>query len=98
MFRVAITGIGAISCLGCDLESIADSLYHGRCGIVCDPQRKELGFRSSLTGAIRGFDPARYVNRKMHKTMTLFTVQSYAAALQAIDQAGLEPKDLNNDG
>ena len=64
MFRVAITGIGAISSLGCDPDSIAESLYHGRSGIVCDPERKDLGFRSSLTGAIHGFDPDRYVNRK----------------------------------
>ena len=97
MFRIAITGIGAISCLGQDLENIAESLYQGRSGIVCDPKRKELGFRSSLTGAIHGFDPARYVNRKMRKTMTLFTIQSYAAALQAIEQAGLGPEDLSNE-
>jgi 3-oxoacyl-[acyl-carrier-protein] synthase-1 len=97
MFRVAITGIGAISSLGCDLVGIAESLYHGRSGIVCDPKRKELGFRSSLTSAIHGFDPARYVNRKMRKTMTLFTIQSYAAALQAIDQTGLDPEDLKNE-
>jgi len=97
MFRVAITGIGAISSLGCDLENIAESLYQKRSGVICDLQRKELGFRSCLTGAIQGFNPARYVNRKMRKTMTLFTIQSYAAALQAIDQTGLEPEDLSND-
>ena len=83
MSRVAITGIGAISCLGCDRERIAESLYQGRSGIVCDPKRKELGFRSSLTGEIKDFDPGRYVTRKQRKTMTLFTIQSYAAALQA---------------
>jgi 3-oxoacyl-[acyl-carrier-protein] synthase-1 len=97
MFRVAITGIGAISSLGCDLDTIAESLYHGRSGIVSDPIRKELGFRSSLTGAINGFDPTRYVSRKTRKTMTLYTIQSYAAALQAIDQAGLNPDDLKNE-
>jgi len=97
MHRVAITGIGAISCLGCDRERIAESLYQGRSGIVCDPKRKELGFRSSLTGEIKDFDPDRYVTRKQSKTMTLFTIQSYAAALQAIENAGLEPEELQNE-
>jgi 3-oxoacyl-[acyl-carrier-protein] synthase-1 len=83
--------------LGCDREKIAESLYQGRSGIVCDPKRKELGFRSSLTGAIKDFDPDRYVTRKQRKTMTLFTIQSYAAALQAIEQAGLEPEELQNE-
>lgn len=83
--------------MGCDRERIAESLYQGRSGIVCDPKRKELGFRSSLTGEIKDFDPGRYVTRKQRKTMTLFTVQSYAAALQAIEHAGLEPKELQNE-
>jgi 3-oxoacyl-[acyl-carrier-protein] synthase I len=97
MSRVAITGIGAISSLGCDVDTIAESLYYGRSGIVCDPERKELGFRSPLTGMIQGFDPARYVNHKMLKTMTLFTVQSYAAALQAIEQSDLELAELSSE-
>ena len=97
MPRVAITGIGAISCLGCERERIAESLYQGRSGIVCDPKRKELGFRSSLTGEIKDFDPDDYVTRKQRKTMTLFTIQSYAAALQAIEHAGLEPEELQNE-
>ena len=97
MPRVAITGIGAISCLGCDREGIAESLYQGRSGIISDPKRKELGFRSSLTGVIKGFDPSCYATRKQRKAMTLFTIQSYAAALQAIEHAGLEPKELQNE-
>ena len=97
MPRVAITGIGAISCLGCDREGIAESLYQGRSGIISDPKRKELGFRSSLTGVIKGFNPSRYATRKQRKAMTLFTIQSYAAALQAIDHACLEPKELQNE-
>ncbi|MGB2809096.1 MAG: beta-ketoacyl-[acyl-carrier-protein] synthase family protein [Sedimentisphaerales bacterium] len=97
MSRVAITGIGAISCLGCDRERIAESLYQGRSGIVCDPERKELGFRSSLTGEIKDFDPGSYVTRKQSKTMTMFAIHSYAAALQAIEHAGLEPKELQNE-
>lgn len=83
--------------MGCDRESIADSLYQGHSGIVCDPKRKEMGFRSSLTGVIKGFDPGRYATRKQRKAMTLFTIQSYAAALQAIEHAGLESGELQNE-
>jgi 3-oxoacyl-[acyl-carrier-protein] synthase-1 len=95
--RVVITGVGAISCLGCNLKTIADSLYHGCSGIVCDPERQQIGFRSCLTGAIRGFDPNRYVNRKVQKTMTTFAIQSYAAAIQAIEQSGLEANAIENE-
>ncbi len=97
MSRVAITGVGGISCLGCDRESIAESLYKGRSGIVTDPEREALGFRGCLTGSIKDFDPRCYGSHKMRKTMTLFSIQSYAAAMQAIEQSGLEPEALQND-
>ena len=57
MHRVAITGIGIISCLGNSVEAVAEALRSGRSGIVLDEERRKLGFRSPLTGAISGFDP-----------------------------------------
>lgn len=96
-YRVAITGVGAISCLGVRRESIADGLYHGCSGIVIDPERARIGFRSPLTGHIKGFNPEEHLNRKTRKTMTDHAIQSYAAAMQAIEQAGIDPADLEND-
>ena len=50
--RVVITGMGIWSCLGTTLDAVRDSLYAGRSGIVLDPLRKEMGFRSGLTAAL----------------------------------------------
>ena len=50
--RVVITGMGIWSCLGTSLEEVKDALYNGKSGIVFDPERKELGFRSSLTSKV----------------------------------------------
>ena len=47
--RVVITGMGIWSTLGQTLDQVRDALYGGKCGIVVDAQRRELGFRSSLT-------------------------------------------------
>ena len=96
MYRVAITGVGAISVLGTDIESIADTLYHGRSGIVIDQERVEMGFRSPLAGKIVGFESKRYLNRKQRKTMPEYCIQAYAAVEQALNLAGLEPDDLKN--
>ena len=52
MNRVVITGMGIWSCLGKTLDEVRDSLYEGRSGIVFDPERKEIGFRSALTGKV----------------------------------------------
>ncbi len=96
MHRVAITGVGIISCLGNDVPTVARALYEGRSGVAVDPARVALGFRSPLTGMIRGFDPQAYLSRKERKTMTDFGLQAYVAAMEAIAMSGLDPADLRN--
>lgn len=97
MYKVAITGIGIISCLGNDIDTVGTSLRLGKSGIVLDPKRVELGFRSPLTGVIRGFNPQDYLSRKHLKTMPDFAVQAYAASLQALRMAGLGQEEIQND-
>ncbi len=94
---MAITGIGAISVLGSDLETIADALMNGRSGIDIDEKRIKLGFESPLTGVIKDFNPKEWLGRKQRKTMPDFAVQAYAAAKQALNQCGLTEEDLHND-
>lgn len=98
MYKVAITGLGAVSVLGSDLETIADALKNGRSGIEVDEERIRLGFESPLTGVIKDFTPKKWLGRKQRKTMPDFAVQAYAAAKQALDQSGLSEDDLHNDG
>ncbi|MBN2644645.1 MAG: beta-ketoacyl-[acyl-carrier-protein] synthase family protein [Desulfuromonadaceae bacterium] len=94
--RVAITGVGVVSCLGCGCEAVSAALRAGRSGIVVDEERLELGFRSPLTGTIRGFDPKDWLGRKERKTMTDFSVQAYAATREALTLAGVADEDLRN--
>ncbi|MGZ4037912.1 MAG: beta-ketoacyl synthase N-terminal-like domain-containing protein, partial [Bacteroidia bacterium] len=52
MNRVVITGIGIWSCLGKNLEEVKNSLFEGKSGIIYDPVRKQIGYRSALTGMV----------------------------------------------
>ena len=97
MRRVVVTGVGLVSVLGMTREQVADSLYHARSGVISDPQRLAHGFRSSLTGHIAGFDPARHLTRKQRKSMPDFAVQAHAAVIDALEQAGLEAADLRSE-
>ncbi|MEJ2200473.1 MAG: beta-ketoacyl-[acyl-carrier-protein] synthase family protein [Desulfuromonadaceae bacterium] len=97
MYRVAITGIGIVSCLGCNWKSVEEALRSGRSGIVVDAERQRLGFRSPLTGIIRDFDAQRILSKKQRKTMPEFAVQAYAAARDALTQSGLGEEDIQND-
>jgi 3-oxoacyl-[acyl-carrier-protein] synthase-1 len=85
-----ITGLGIVSCLGCDLGTVTESLRLGKSGIVFDPERKRLGFRSSLTGVLRNWDPAAFgIGRRLSRTMGEPAQYAYAASGQALAQAGL---------
>jgi 3-oxoacyl-[acyl-carrier-protein] synthase I len=94
--RVAITGIGIVSCLGTTVETVADALRSGRSGIILDEERRSLGFRSPLTGAISGFDPRAHLSKKQCKTMPDFAVQAHAAAFDALAMSGLPDELVQN--
>jgi 3-oxoacyl-[acyl-carrier-protein] synthase-1 len=96
MNRVVITGTGIISCLGNDVESVGESLRNGKSGIIIDETRKNMGFRSPLTGVINNFSSKSYLSRKQRKTMPDFAVQAYAATMQAIEMSGLDNADIQN--
>jgi 3-oxoacyl-[acyl-carrier-protein] synthase-1 len=96
LYQVAITGIGIISCLGNDPLTVGAALRAGASGIVADPRRSELGFRSPLTGQIRNFD-ASILSRKQRKSMPDFAVWAYATAQNALTMAGLTAEDIRND-
>ena len=88
MKRVAITGIGIISCIGNSKEEVAESLRAGRSGIELVPERKELGFHSCLAGTIKGFEPPE-LPKKEARQMGDGALWAVAAARQAIGDAGL---------
>lgn len=87
--RVVITGMGIISCLGNDLDTVSKSLQDGKPGYEVDEERIQLGFRCPLTGVIKDFEPKNYLDRKRRKTMALSTIWAYAAAEQAVKDSGL---------
>ncbi len=94
MKRAVITGIGAISSLGTSLDEISRSLREGRSGIGIDPERKQRGFRSCLTGLVQGFKPAERFDRKTRKTMGEAAAYGCAAALEAVADAAIAQNQL----
>jgi 3-oxoacyl-[acyl-carrier-protein] synthase I len=93
----AITGMGIISCLGHSLEEVALSLRQGKSGIILDEERLKAGFRSALTGNIGDFDPKRWgVNRRMANTMGEPALYAFAAARDAVRDAGLTAEQLHD--
>ncbi len=92
--RVVITGMGIWSCIGENLEEVKQSLYEGRSGIGIDPARKELGYRSALTGIVREPELKGKVDRRQRHCLSQQGRYAYAATEQALAQAGIDKEFL----
>ncbi|MCB0792686.1 MAG: beta-ketoacyl-[acyl-carrier-protein] synthase family protein [Flavobacteriales bacterium] len=88
--RVVITGMGIWSCLGKDLTEVEASLRAGRSGIGFDPVRKELGYRSALTGIVAMPELKGVLSRRQRVGMAEEAYYAYESTAQAFKQAGLE--------
>ena len=95
MRRVVITGIGIYSCLGKDLEAVRNSLYEGRSGIVLDPVRKEMGYRSGLTGFVERPVLKGLLDRRSRIMLPEQGEYAYVATLEALKTAGIDQDYLN---
>src|SRR3990172_10630045 len=96
MRRVVVTGIGIISCLGNNQRDVLAALQAGRSGIGLSPERKALGFRSSLAGRITGVDPPDVPKRNLRQ-MGPGTCFGVHAVRQALEDAGWEPTRIQSD-
>lgn len=98
-YQVAITGMGIVSSLECNLKAVSENLYNGKSDIVLDPKRLELGFRSGLTATIRDFELKHYdgLSRKALRTMCEPARYAYGATHDAIIDAGLSKKMLHSE-
>jgi len=94
--RVVITGMGIYSCLGHDIESVLDSLYNARSGIVFDPLRKEMGFRSALTGDLTTPDLKAVLSRNQRNYMPDQAKYAYVATAEALKNARLDQDYLDS--
>ena len=94
---VVVTGMGIVSSIGLSRDEVQESLHAGKSGIVLLDERKNLGFRSGLSGIIQGFDNRPDLERKYRKTLPEFGLWAYDAISQALDQADVDREILAGD-
>jgi 3-oxoacyl-[acyl-carrier-protein] synthase I len=95
MERVVITGLGIVSCLGNDRDTVAASLREGRSGIRAIPEYAELGFRSQVGGA-PDIDLDARIDRKQRRFMGDAAAFAYLGLQDAIADAGLDPAAISD--
>src|SRR3990170_5870816 len=90
MNRVVITGIGVYSCIGKNLTEVRQSLYEGKSGIVLDPKRKEMGYRSGLTGLVEKPQLKGVLDRRARVMLPEQGEYAYLATTEALHHAGID--------
>jgi len=93
--RVVVTGLGIVSCLGNDADSVTESLRTGRSGITFCQQHADAGMRSHVGGA-PDIDLAAAIDRKRWRFMGDAAGYAYLSMEQAIADAGLSPEQVSN--
>ena len=95
MRRVVITGLGVVSCIGNDQQSLLQSLRDGKSGIRYNEKFAEMGLRSLVSGSAN-IDLSEHIDRKVLRFMGDAAAYAYVAMSQAIADAGLEQSDISN--
>lgn len=93
--RVAITGIGLISPLGCGNQQVFDRLVRGESGIGPITRFDASAYDSRIAGEVKDFDPDSFIPRKEQRRLDLFSIFGLAASQIAIEDAGLEVGKLH---
>lgn len=93
--RVVVTGMGIWSCLGTDLDTVKESLFQGKCGIVLDQDRLTYGYRSGLTGRVeKPVLTKKDLDRHTRAGLSEEAEYAFMASRQAFGQAGIDEEYL----
>ena len=96
MRRVAVTGIGIVSCIGNNKDEVLLSLREGRSGITFSEEYKEMGFRSQVHGKPT-LNLGDVVDRRWGRFMGDGAAYNLVAMQQAISDAGLTETQVSNE-
>ncbi|WP_323774591.1 beta-ketoacyl-ACP synthase I [Alcanivorax sp.] len=96
MRRVVITGMGIVSCLGNDTDSVTRSLREGRSGIRFKEEYKEIGMRSQIAGTPT-IQLEDFIDRKPRRFMGDAAAYAYVAMQNAITDSGLSDEQVSHE-
>ena len=98
--RVVVTGLGAVTPIGCSIDELWKSLLEGKSGVrrlTCfDP----TNFTTKIAAEIKNFDPSPYLSPKEIKRMDRFVQFAVCSAKMAVADSGmhLDKEDRNRIG
>jgi len=96
MKRVVVTGLGIVSCIGNNQNSVTNNLKNLNSGISHAPEYQEYSFRSLVHGK-PDINLEEKVDRRILRFMGDGAAFNYISMKDAIADSGLEEKDVSNE-
>lgn len=94
--RVVITGMGVVSPVGSTVESFWEALVAGRSGVGPITYFDTANFGVKIAGQVKDFNVESYVEPKEAKRLDKFLQYAIGAAVQAVEQSGLDKYEALN--
>lgn len=89
MKRVVVTGMGAVTPLGCDTGTFWNNIKNGVCGIDEITAFDTTDYRVKLAAEVKDFDPSLYMEKAEIRKNDKFVRYAVCAAVQAFNDAKL---------
>lgn len=93
--RVVVTGLGALTPLGNNLDSYWSNLIKGVSGAGPITRFDPELFKTRFACEVKGYDPLDHFDRKEVRKMDLFTQYAMIAATEAVENSGIDLEKIN---
>ncbi|HEX2953055.1 MAG TPA: beta-ketoacyl-ACP synthase II [Bacillota bacterium] len=93
--RVVVTGMGAMTPLGCEVGEFWRALIEGKSGVSLTTQISTEGLTTKIGAEVRDFHPENFFERKEIRRMDRFVQFAAAAAINALKDSGLTINEEN---
>lgn len=91
--RVVVTGMGAITPVGLNVEEFWQSVKEGRLGFAPITRFDTSGYKCRIAAEVKGFEGRNFMDFKAAKRMELFSQYAVAAAKEALLDSGLRMEE-----
>jgi 3-oxoacyl-[acyl-carrier-protein] synthase II len=95
--RVVVTGVGAITPLGNDVETTWNNIVSGVSGIGPLTRVNADDFPAKVAAEVKDFDPTAYLDKKDARKMDRFAQFAVAASIMAVKDADLDINEENSE-
>ena len=93
MRRVVVTGLGAVTPIGNNVEEFWNGIKAGKCGIDKVTLFDATDFKTQIAGEVKNFEPTDFIEKKDARKMDRYTQLAMVAADEAVKDSGLNMED-----